>query len=54
MTHDSPQEGIAGLRVLVIGNLASITKRETPKMLKRFGALVFQDLGAEVDNDSVM
>jgi tetratricopeptide (TPR) repeat protein len=45
----SAPEGLAGLRVLVVGRLASITKRDTPKVLKRFGALVFQDPSAEVD-----
>jgi tetratricopeptide (TPR) repeat protein len=42
-------QGLAGLRVLVVGRLASITKRETPKVLKRFGALVFHESSDEVD-----
>lgn len=46
---DSSPTGLAGLRVLVAGRLASITKRETPRVLKRFGAFVFQDLTDEVD-----
>lgn len=46
---DDAPRGLSGLRVLVVGRLASITKRETPKVLKRFGALVFQNLTDEVD-----
>ncbi len=42
-------KGLAGLRVQVVGRLASITKRETPTVLKRFGALVFQYPTDEVD-----
>lgn len=40
---------LAGLRVLVVGRLASLSKRDTPRTLKRFGALVFQELSDEVD-----
>lgn len=47
--ENATPRGLAGLRVLVVGRLASITKRETPKILKRFGALVFQNLLDEVD-----
>lgn len=47
--HETTPQGLAGLRVLVVGRLASIAKRETPKVLKRFGALVFQDAADEVD-----
>lgn len=46
-SHSPP--ALAGLRVLVIGRFASITKRETPKILKRFGALVFQELTDDAD-----
>lgn len=41
--------GIAGLRVQVVGKLASIAKRETAPVIKRFGALLFQDATDEVD-----
>lgn len=46
---DDVPRGLSGMRVLVVGRLASITKRETPRVLKRFGALVFQELADEVD-----